>query len=443
MKKISVTDLVKYLKYKNDQDSNLFNLTVSGELSNVKVYPSKHIYFDLKDDNAKINGVMFASSSSSLAFKPQDGDQVKVIGSVKVYQNNATFQVIATKIEKDGYGDLFIQFEQNKKELEKAGYFDVEHKKAIPMISNKIAVISGHNSAALKDVLTTLNSRFKLSQIVVFECLVQGKDAPKKLIETIEIVNKYDFDVIILARGGGSFEDLNAFNDMKLGLTIFNSRIPIVTGIGHETDYTIADFISDYRAVTPTAAAMKVSPDSNELKRQVEKNRNTINNLFKNIINDNYQVLDSEYKLLNNLMLNKINILKNKLSEKRLLLEKNNIRYKIQNYQQKTYEYHMILNNLMKYNLTTKQQLVKENQYQLTNIFEKIIQNKKQKLNESIIRLNLLDPNLALDKGYAIVYRKTKLIKDYSQLEKSDSIKIVGKKATVQAIVEEVNTNGK
>ncbi|MDF9866859.1 exodeoxyribonuclease VII large subunit [Bacilli bacterium PM5-3] len=441
MKKVSVSDLVKYLKHINEKDSNLFNLSISGELSNVKVYPSKHMYFDLKDDNSKISGIMFAQNTKSLMFKPQDGDKVKVIGSVKVYQNNATFQVIANKIEKDGFGELYVQFEKNKAELKKAGYFLEEHKKAIPIFPNKIAIIAGHNSAALKDVLTTLNSRYKLSQLVVFESAVQGKDAPKKLINTIETINKYQFDVIILARGGGSFEDLNAFNDVSLAMCIFNSKIPIVTGIGHETDYTIADFVSDYRALTPTAAAIKVSPNTSDLNNQLIRYQNNLKTSFENIININYQRLDNDYVLLKSTFNNKIINLKNYLSDKKLKLEKNNIKYKLQRYKQKIYEYQLILSNSLKFELSTKNQILSNNYDKLNKSFENKLKTTKQQLNENIIRLNLLDPNLVISKGYAIVYQDNKLVKDYSLLNKGDDINIIGNKAKINAKVEEVTIN--
>ena len=443
MKDISVSELVKYLKYINEHDSNLFNLCVSGELSNVKIYPSKVLYFDLKDDNAKINGVMFARDAAALNFKPNAGDKVKITGSIKVYQNNATFQIIATKIEKDGYGDLFIQFEKTKKELEDAGYFKDEHKKVIPTIPKKIAVIAGHNSAALKDILTTLNNRYKLAQVVVFESLVQGSLASKQLIKTINIINNYEFDVIILARGGGSFEDLNTFNDRDLALTIFNSRIPIVTGIGHETDYTIADFVSDYRALTPTAAAIKITPDSNELLVKLRKDNLALNNYFKNLVNHNYQLIDSNYLKLNQAILLNINLLKEQLNDKKLRLEKNNIRYKIQEYTQKTFEYHLMLNNLLKYDLATKKHKIQEKQVKLDNAFQKTFKEYKHKLNESSIQLNLLDPKLPLEKGYAIVYQNDVLIKDYLKLKENAEIEILGKNAQVKAKVIEVKSNGK
>lgn len=509
----TVSEIVRYLKRKNEDDLSLSRVSLEGELSNVKVYPSGHMYFDLKDDKAKISGIMFASNLKKMMFKPVAGDKVLVSGSIKVYENNAIFQIVATNIDKDGIGALFVEFEKNKKMLEAQGYFDQKYKKAIPTTPNMIAVIAGHNSAALKDVLTTLNKRFKLSKVVAFPTLVQGLNAPAQLIEMINLVNKYPFDVIILARGGGSFEDINAFNDVNLAKTIFNSRIPIVTGVGHEVDFTIADFVSDYRAATPTAAAVKVSLSKDDVNKILLKDYTALNKAFNNKLNsyqqqlNNYinnrvlsrpqelylnkaQRLDNYYALLVQSMSQKIQNERIRLQKLEYNIEKNNIKFKLQDYKntllknqeqlkllyqnkiQDSYQQnHDLMTNLNKsYELylskkqeelttnadTLRFMLVKYNHdlnQQKNNLLNKFQQlettNKnhlksiKQKLNEKVITLNLLDPEIILDKGFNIVYKDDVLIKDYSTLKTNDQILIKNKNQKLLATVNEVNINGR
>jgi exodeoxyribonuclease VII large subunit len=238
---IEVNALVRYLKDKTNNDFNLLNLSLSGELSNLKQGNSKHLYFDLKDDKAAISGIIFSNNLANLNTKLQNGDKVIVTGSIKVYELNSKFQIIATDIIRQGIGELFALFEKNKRLLKEKGYFDSKYKQTITKYPKMIAIIAGNNTAALKDILKTINTRYKLVKVVVFPSLVQGNNALDNIISNLELINRYPFDTIILARGGGSFGDLNVFNDVNLCLSIFNSKIPINTGMGPETDYTIAD----------------------------------------------------------------------------------------------------------------------------------------------------------------------------------------------------------
>lgn len=437
LKKTSVNELVQYLKAKTDEDVLLKSLAVSGEISNFRIAASNHAYFSLKDDKAKIDCVMFTNDLTNLTFKPKDGDQVIVIGSIKVFDKNATFNIYVKEIENVGLGNLYLEFEKNKKLLEQEGYFKIEHKQKIPMFPKKIAIISGKQSDALKDVITTINKRYKYARLVALQTLIQGKNAPQAIIEAINLVNSSDYDVIILARGGGSFEDLNVFNDLKLAKTIFNSKIPIITGIGHENDFTLADYVSDYRSSTPTQAGIIATPDTNEVLSKLVTNKKMINDYFNFKLNNNYQNLDNLYDSLTK---NFNSILKNKmlyLNKIQQLLSKNDINNVLNMQRNKIMQQTILLENSFNNILISKKQNVIDNFNKLNINFEKLISIKKQKVNEMIIQLNLLDPNNITDKGYAIVYQNNKVIKKQSDLNLNDVVEVVSRQYKFKANIVE------
>lgn len=440
--KINVSELVQYLKRKVDQDIKLSNIKVYGEISNVKKSYNNHLYFDLKDSEAKINCIIFSNNANNIDFTLQDGLKINAYGSVKVYPLSSSFQIIVEKIEKDGLGNLYLEFEKNKKELEKKGYFDIKYKKSIPKFPNKIAVISGNNSAALKDCLTTLNKRYKLSQVFVFPTLVQGNMAASNMIQMINLINKYDFDVILLIRGGGSFEDLNAFNDIELAKIIFNSKTPIVTGIGHEVDYTIADFVADYRALTPTAAAIAISPNKDDILNNLSNSKTNIIKTFNYLLMNNFQNVDTYLYKIEKLFKNNLDLNKKELEFLQNRLETNNISNVILEYKKENLELHYKLSNLFNYDLN-KRKYALLNQYEK---LEKVFNNKvillKQDLNESIIKLNLLDPKNVLDKGYSILKYNNMIVKDYSTLKQNDLVEVFNNNYIISAIIKEVKKNG-
>lgn len=437
LKTIKVSDLIAYLKEYTESNSHLKSIRVSGELSNVR----KHngiLYFDVKDDLSKLNGIMFSNYAKNMFFEPVDGDKVIIDGSIKVYDKNALFQINATNIEKNGIGQMFLEFEKNKKYLQDNGYFDLKHKKKLNLLPKKIAIICGNESAALHDILKTINTRNKLVQVVVFPTLVQGNNASKKIVENINLVNKYEFDTIILARGGGSFEDLNCFNHMDVVMAIFNSKIPIITGIGHESDTTLSDYVSDLRALTPTDASNKVMYSKDELNKRFVSYTQQLNiSLNKSLKPIQSDILEYHHQI--KYLLNKrLNTSKEILNKNKLELEKRNIKYKINIYHNKLYELNSVLQNQMKLQITSNKYNFKQYHSLLINNFNKELKDNKQKLNELIIKLNLLDPKMILDKGYAIVYQDNQIIKDYSQLELDSEIEILGSKNTINAIIKGV-----
>lgn len=279
---LTVSQLNTYAKSVIDQDSNLNNVFVSGEISNfVDHYRSGHLYMSIKDNSASIKAVMFAGNASRLKFKPENGMSVIIRGRVSIYERDGQYQLYIDNMQPDGIGSLSLAFEQLKERLAKEGLFTQEHKKPIPQIPSKIGVISSPTGAAVKDVLNVLGRRFPLAEIIFAGVKVQGDGSAEQVCRAIEEMNQINaVDVIIIARGGGSAEDLWEFNNEKLAYAIFNSHIPIISGVGHETDFTICDFVADLRAPTPSAAAELAVPDANQQYFYISSLRNTIDSLI-------------------------------------------------------------------------------------------------------------------------------------------------------------------
>ena len=300
---LTVTQLNSYARSVVEQDSNLNNVFVVGEISNfVDHYRSGHLYMSIKDSQSVISAVMFAGNASRLKFRPENGMSVIIRGRVSIYERDGKYQLYIDDMQPDGIGALSLAFEQLKEKLSKEGLFDNEHKLPIPEYPNKIGVISSPTGAAVQDVLNVLNRRYPLAEIVFAGVQVQGDSASQSICKAIEQMNNTDVDVIIIARGGGSVEDLWPFNDEKLAYEIFNSHIPIISGVGHETDFTICDFVADLRAPTPSVAAELAVPDIRELKFYISSLKNTLNKYVDNYINDLGYELD---KLTNSPVLQK------------------------------------------------------------------------------------------------------------------------------------------
>ncbi|MFJ7368178.1 exodeoxyribonuclease VII large subunit [Lysinibacillus sp. NPDC098008] len=267
---LTVKALTKYIKRKFDADPHLREVYVKGELSNVKLHQSGHIYFTLKDDGARIAATMFKTAATKLAFEPKEGMQVFIRGDVNVYENYGAYQLYVQEMQPDGIGSLFVAFHQLKEQLQKEGLFKPEWKQSIPTFPETIGVLTSTTGAAIRDICTTLNRRYPLAKVLIYPTLVQGAQAAPNIVENIERANMdAQCDVLIVGRGGGSIEDLWAFNEEIVARAIFDSRIPIISAVGHETDTTIADYVADLRAPTPTAAAEIAVPDQMELYQRV------------------------------------------------------------------------------------------------------------------------------------------------------------------------------
>lgn len=268
---LSVSQLNRYVKSRMDADENLFNVFLVGEISNfTDHYKTGHFYFSLKDEEAQIKAVMFRQNALKVKFRPENGLRVIVRGRVSLYEAAGSYQVFVDDMQPDGVGALNLAFEQLKERLEREGLFDAAHKKPLPRFPERIGVITSETGAAVQDILNILGRRFPYAEVVLAPVLVQGEGAPAQLIDALQSFNAFkNVDVIILGRGGGSAEDLWAFNDERLAYAVYRSQIPVISAVGHETDFTICDFVADLRAPTPSAAAELAVPDQMQLRAEI------------------------------------------------------------------------------------------------------------------------------------------------------------------------------
>ena len=268
---IAVSQVNEYIKFLLDRDELLTNLCVRGEVSNYKIYPSGHHYFTLKDAEGALKCVMFRSSAQRLRFRPENGMQVIAYGRVTVFPRDGAYQLYCSELSAAGVGDLYVAFEQLKAKLEGEGLFDPAHKKPLPGYPKRIAVITSSAGAAVHDMLRILNARWPMSEVVLLPVRVQGAEAPPEIAGALRYANKWRVaDLIITGRGGGSIEDLWAFNDERVARAIYESEIPVISAVGHEPDVTIADFVADVRAATPSNAAELAVPDQQEIFRRLD-----------------------------------------------------------------------------------------------------------------------------------------------------------------------------
>ena len=267
---LTVSELNERIKSLIDSDPVLMQVAVAGELSNYKVYPSGHHYFTLKDQQSSVRCVMFRSSASKLRFKPESGMGVTAVGRVSVYPRDGAYQLYCTELIPQGVGDLQLAFEQLKARLMAEGLFDRAHKKPIPRFPKRIAVITSGAGAAVRDIIRVLGARWPMAEVVVLPVRVQGAEAPPEIVGAIKYANRWKVgDLIITGRGGGSMEDLWAFNDERVARAIYESEIPVISAVGHEPDVTIADFVADLRAATPSNAAELAVPDGSDMAEQL------------------------------------------------------------------------------------------------------------------------------------------------------------------------------
>lgn len=281
----SVSQLNNYVKGVLDRDENLAHIFVSGEISNFKAHYSGHYYLTVKDENSAIKAVMFAGNASRLRFMPENGMKVIIFGTVSLFSRDGSYQLYINDMQPDGAGALNVAFEQLKKKLSAEGLFSQEHKKPIPKFPRKVGVVTSLTGAAVRDIFNVLGRRFPAAEVVIRPCKVQGDGAAEDIARAIKLFNKYNcVDVLIVGRGGGSIEDLWAFNEEVVARAVYDSDIPIISAVGHETDYTICDFVADLRAPTPSAAAECAVPDAIELKSRLLAYKQHLFTLTKNAV---------------------------------------------------------------------------------------------------------------------------------------------------------------
>ena len=398
MEYLSVTSITKYLKYKLDTDEHLKLVYLKGEISNFKSHTTGHLYFSLKDENSKINAIMFSTNAKKLKFVPNDGVKVLVIGRISVYEPTGNYQIYIDEMQEDGLGNLYVAFEKLKEKLSKEGLFDEKYKKPIPKIPSKIGIITASTGAAIKDILSTIKRRFPYTENILFPSLVQGDNAKDDIVRNIKLANTYDLDVIILGRGGGSIEDLWPFNEEIVARAIFDSKIPIISAVGHEVDFTIADFVADLRAPTPTGAAEMAVPD--------------IKDVLKHL--DNFKIRLNEF-------------IYKEVKYKKLYLDSIKNSYIIKNpliiYENKKQYLDLLQDRYNNYILNNPSILYKDKIIYLNNLIEK---------------LEIINPLNLLKKGYSLVY-KDKLVKSVKKIKKNDELNIRLSDGSINVIVKEIN----
>ena len=312
----TVSKINAYIKNMFRQDYVLSRVSVKGEISNCKYHTSGHIYFTLKDEGGTLSAIMFASQAKSLSFHLSDGMQVIVSGRIEVYERDGKYQLYANSIVQDGIGDLYKKFEELKKQFQDMGYFESEYKRPIPYFSKKIGIVTASTGAAIHDIMNISYRRNPYVSLVLYPALVQGEGAASSIVSGIEKLDTMGMDVIIVGRGGGSIEDLWAFNEECVAEAIFNAKTPIISAVGHETDFTIADFVADLRAPTPSAAAELAVADIHQIENRIAGYEELVNKAFMKFISQKRTVIDNYSMRLK--YLNPVS----RINEKRITLDR-------------------------------------------------------------------------------------------------------------------------
>ena len=414
-KYITVTQLTRYIKYKIDNDVNLNEVFLKGEISNFKAHSRGHFYFTLKDEGSRINAIMFASQTRNIKFMPEDGMKVLVTGKISVFEANGAYQIYVNDMLEDGVGNLYIAYEQLKKKLEEEGLFKEQYKKPIPKIPNRIGVITAPTGAAIKDIISTIKRRWPLCEVYLFPALVQGEDAKDDIVRQIKRAdNEFNLDTLIVGRGGGSIEDLWAFNEEIVARAIFECKTPVISAVGHEIDFTIADFVADLRAPTPTGAAEMAVPQLSDVLNYLNQVKIRLNNTVINQIKINRKKLDSLKS--SNIFKNPTIIYQNKEMIFDNLVEK--------------LKFNMI--NLT--NVKGKDLIRLKNSYVLKNPYQ-ILDKKSNKYLNLVSKLETLSPLLTLKRGYTMTKVDGKVVSSCKKIKKGDSIEVEFRDGSIEAEV--------
>lgn len=397
---LKVSEVNLYIKKLFANDMILSSVTIEGEISNFKHHYSGHMYFNLKDDKGKIKSVMFKGDNQKVRTKLEDGLKIIATGQISTYEKEGDYQFYIKSIKESGIGELYQQFTELKAKLELEGLFDSEYKKEIPKTPKKIGVVTSATGAAIRDIITVIKRRFPPCNILIYPSLVQGVQAPKEICEgLVYLDNRDDIDLIITGRGGGSIEELFAFNDEKLARTIFALKTPIISAVGHETDFTIADFVADLRAATPSAAAEISVPDIFHLQNQ----------------------LNSKYRSLIREMTSTINT-------KKMDIEFFNTKLKLYSPINKLKDKKIEIDSLFK---------------DLNYFMEKNIQSKQYELNNLKNKIQLNDPLISLDKGYGILINNNgKLIKSVKDIEVNEEFSVLLKDGRIVVTSKSIDDGG-
>ena len=417
----TVGEFTSHLKLMFDTSSKMRNVYLKGEISNFKKHTTGHMYFSLKDETSKINAIMFASSASKLKFVPLDGTKVLVHGRVSIYEATGNYQIYVDEMEEDGVGNLYKKYEELKKKLELEGLFDLKNKKPIPKFPKRVGVITAKTGAAVRDIVMTIKKRCPIVEVIVFSSLVQGDGAKEDIVKNIKLAENYNIDTLIVGRGGGSIEDLWPFNEEIVARAIYNCPIPIISAVGHETDFTIADFVADIRAATPTAGAVIATPDLFDLIKHNNQLRIRLNEvMIKNlkVIGLKLDRFKSSYVLKNPFVM-----YDNK--KQKLMLFNDKINNLFNN---------IIMDRKNKINNLSKSFVITNP----TNIFK----NKINKIEVLIGKLAVINPINTLKRGYSVSYKNEKIVNSIKNINENDILKINVSDGIIESkviSVEEVN----
>ena len=415
-KYITVSQLSRYLKFKFDNDNNLANIFLKGEISNFKLHTRGHLYFTIKDENSRINAIMFASQANKLNFMPSDGMKIMVTGRVSVYEATGGYQIYVEDMIQDGVGNLYIEYEKLKKKLASEGLFDASKKKKIPKFPETIGIITAPTGAAIKDILSTIKRRWPITKTILFPSLVQGASAAPEIVAQIKKAEEYPLDVLIVGRGGGSIEDLWCFNDEEVARAIYECPIPIISAVGHEIDFTIADYVADLRAPTPTGAAEMAVPNQTDFYNYMRQINLRLHKAMKNYLEVSQKKLDNlrnSYILKNPISMYQIKEQKfDTLYEKLCLVMKNRIQNEENSLTSKVEKLPLFITHLLERN-----------------------QNKYVSL---LNKLEILNPLLTIKRGYSITKKNDKVITSTLQVNKNDSLEVELQDGLLLTRVEEI-----
>lgn len=434
---VTVSALTKYIKYKFDKDPHLGRVYLTGEISNFRLRPT-HQYFSLKDENAIISATMFQSAFKKIQFRPEEGMKVLVIGKVSVFEKSGQYQINIEHMEPDGVGALYLAYEQLKKKLEAEGLFSLP-KKPIPQFPKKIAILTSESGAVIQDIQTTVARRFPIVQLVLYPTVVQGVHAVNSILKNLDLVEQEDYDVVIIGRGGGSIEDLWAFNEEPVVRRVAELSIPVISSVGHETDTTLIDFVSDMRAATPTAAAEIATPVLMEIHQQLRN----LQTRLEQALSRQLQIKRERMQALSN-----ASIFQN---PERI--------YQV--YQQRVDQLEMRLQQMMQQSVQHKRQQLLKNQHRLElgspsrrvqtekqalqylakrleQAQGQLMKDKKQQFQRAIQQLDLLSPLKIMNRGYGILQQEETIIKSVDQLEVNQELTIQLVDGTVRSKVTSV-----
>ncbi len=390
---LTVSQLNRYISFRMKEDKNLRSILIKGEISNFTNHTKTgHLYFTLKDNECSVKAIMFNSMASRLRFTPSSGMNVIISANVQVFERDGIYQLYVNDMQPDGIGALYLAFEQLRKKLSEEGLFDEAIKKPLPPFPQKIGIVTSPDAAALQDMLNIISRRYPIAEVVIFHCLVQGENAPSSICTALKKADKCNLDIIIVGRGGGSLEDLMAFNSESVARTIFLCNTPIISAVGHETDTTISDYAADLRAPTPSAAAELAVPEISALNSYINSIEITLNKLIIGKITELRQDIDIKEQHL------------------KLMLPAKKIE--------------------------TSRKTIDNAEQRINNALKNKILLSKAVLAEKSAALDNLSPLKIMNRGYSLVYKDKKIIKSSSALKSGDKIDITLADGQVSAVIE-------